>query len=181
MSEPSGPQWCCRYPTSKFIGDLLPDFRECVGRFLQALKDAGATVTVNATYRPSERAWLMHWCCMIGGGGQDPAHVPALSGIDIDWAHGDDFATAKAAAKAMMAEYGIVYPAALESRHTQRRAIDMTISWNGTLSIRDFDGNMHNIASIPCGGTNPELARVGASFGVVKLATDPPHWSQDGH
>jgi hypothetical protein len=57
----------------------------------------------------------------------------------------------------------------------------MTISWNGTLNIRDFNGQMHSITGGPRDGSNPELIKVGATFGVMKLVSDPPHWSDDGH
>jgi hypothetical protein len=57
----------------------------------------------------------------------------------------------------------------------------MTISWGGTLNIRDFNGKVHAIASGPRNGSNPDLIAVGATFGVIKLVTDPPHWSDDGH
>jgi hypothetical protein len=40
---------------------------------------------------------------------------------------------------------------------------------------------MHGIASGPRDGSNPELIKVGATFGVMKLVSDPPHWSDDGH
>jgi hypothetical protein len=80
-----------------------------------------------------------------------------------------------------MAKYEIQFPAALVSRHTQRRAIDMTIGWQGTLKITDFDGVAHSIASSPRDGSNPELIAVGKTFGVIKLPSDPPHWSDDGH
>ena len=176
MSEPSGPSWCDRFPTSASVDDLLPDFRDRVKAFLSALNKGGAHVSIGATYRPPERAYLMHYCCQVADGSLNPAAIPSMPGVPIDWAH----AGAQSAAAAMKSAYAIQYPASLESRHTQRRAIDMTISWNGTLAIRDFDGNMHNIASSPRDGTNAELAKVGASFGVMKLATDPPHWSDDG-
>jgi hypothetical protein len=31
------------------------------------------------------------------------------------------------------------------------------------------------------GTTSANLHAVGASYGVHKLASDPPHWSTDGH
>lgn len=80
-----------------------------------------------------------------------------------------------------MAAYQIAFPAALTSRHTQRRAIDMTISWKGTLKITDFNGQAHAISTGPRNGSNPQLIMVGKTFGVVKLVSDPPHWSDDGH
>jgi hypothetical protein len=181
MSEPSGPQWCPRFPTSSSLDDLTPDFGDRARAFISALKRGGATVSVAATYRPPERAYLMHWCCMIGGSGQDPATVPKMAGVDIDWTCGHNFAAAKTAARAMMAKYDIQFPAALVSRHTQRRAIDMTIAWTGTLKIIDFDGVTHTIASSPKNGSNAELIAAGKSFGVIKLPSDPPHWSDDGH
>ena len=57
----------------------------------------------------------------------------------------------------------------------------MTISWQGTLTITDFDGVTRKIASSPRNGSNPELIQVGKTFGVIKLVSDPPHWSDDGH
>ena len=181
MSEPSGPQWCPRFPTSTSLDDLLPDFGDACRAFISAMKRGGAMVSVAATYRPPERAYLMHWCCMIGGSGQDPASVPPMAGVNIDWTCGHNLGQAKSAAQAMMTGYDIQFPAALVSRHTQRRAVDMTISWNGTLAITDFDGNAHSIASGPRDGSNSELIAVGKSFGVIKLVSDPPHWSDDGH
>jgi hypothetical protein len=157
--------------------DLLPDFRDRVLAFLTQLKHANARVSIGDTYRPPERAYLMHWCWMIAHG-QDPASVPSMPGVDIQWSHGAD---SRAAAQVMVARYAIAYQPSLTTRHTQRRAIDMTIGWDGTLSIRDFDGQMHTISLPPRSGLNSALVAVGRSFGVIKLLTDPPHWSDDGH
>jgi hypothetical protein len=181
MTEPSGPQWCARYPASQSLDDLLPDFGDQVRAFLSQLQKAGASVSVADTYRPPERAYLMHWCCMIGGSGQDPAAVPAMAGVDIDWTCGNSVALARNKAKQMMTGYQIQFPAALESRHTQRRAVDMTIGWNDALNIIDFNGQTHAITGSPRNGSNPDLIAVGATFGVIKLVSDPPHWSDDGH
>lgn len=181
MSEPSGAQWCPRFPTSTSLDDLLPDFGDAVRAFISAMKKGGASVSVAATYRPPERAYLMHWCCMVGGSGQDPDAVTSMPGVNIDWTHDGQTGAARDAAREMMSGYDIQFPAALESRHTQRRAVDMTISWSGALNIRDFNGQMHSIASGPRDGSNPELIKVGATFGVMKLVSDPPHWSDDGH
>jgi hypothetical protein len=180
MSELSGPQWCARFPTSTSCDDLLPEFRDKVLAFISAMKRAGAGVSIAATYRPPERAYLMHWCSLIGNTGQDIAAVPPMSGVDIDWSHGGEFGEARAAARAMIKAYAIRYPPSLTSRHTQRRAIDMTIEWSDTLPIRDFNGNLKNVTSLPRTGQNSDLVKVGATFGVIKLVKDPPHWSDDG-
>ncbi|HVU21749.1 MAG TPA: hypothetical protein VHE09_13540 [Rhizomicrobium sp.] len=181
MPEPSGPQWCARFPTSVSPGDLLSDFRDRVLAFISAMKRGGASVSIAATYRPPERAYLMHWCCMVADSGQDPAAVPPMKGVSIDWTCAGSVLTARKNSAAMKKGYAIQYPAALASRHTQRRAIDMTIRWKDTLSIRDFNGKLWKIASSPRSGSNPDLIKVGATFGVIKLVTDPPHWSDDGH
>lgn len=102
----------------------------------------------------------MHYCCMIAQGKQDPACIAPMPGVDIDWGCVSP-EVSKAACEAMMQGYGIVFPAALQSRHTQRLAIDMTIT-GFHLSGQD-------------------LWDYGKSFGVVKLVSDPPHWSSDGH
>lgn len=162
---PAGISWVSLFPTSTSIVDLASPFRENCEAFIQALKTAGASVTISATYRPPERAFLMHWCSMIGGQAKaDPASVPVMAGVDIQWVLETPSASILAARK-MMEAYGIVYPAALVSRHTQRLAIDMTIK------------------DAPVEGD--DLYAMGKSFGVIKLPlsvlNDPPHWSSDGH
>jgi hypothetical protein len=181
MAEVSGPQWCDRFPGSHSPEDLAPEWRGKAWAFISALQRAGATVDIAATYRPAERAYLMHWCWMIANLSQAPAAVPHMPGVDIDWTHHGDGSAARAAALAMVKAFDIEVLPALDSRHTHGRAIDMTIGWSGMLSIRDFDGNLHHIRSTPRDGTNHELVPVGASFGVIKLTSDPPHWSDDGH
>ena len=60
-------------------------------------------------------------------------------------------------------------------------AIDMTITWQGTLSIVDAQGGLVKIATLPRTGDNLALHQVGATYSVLKLVGDPPHWSDDGH
>jgi hypothetical protein len=180
MSEPAGPKWCARFPTSAILDTLTPEFYRKASAFVAALRQGGATVTINATYRPPERAYLMHWACMIGGGGQDPEVVPAMAGVAIDWTCGGDRAMAKAAARAMMAGYEIAFPAALASRHTQRRAVDMTIWIPGGARIKARDGSEVLFAQT-CDGTDARVVAIGKGYAVLKLASDPPHWSDDGH
>jgi hypothetical protein len=168
-----------RFPTSRDIADLDPAFAGEVSAFLDALKAAGARVDISATYRPKERAYLMHWAWEISKGHVDPAKVSAMPGVAIRWDHGS-LAKSRAAAREMAAAFGMAFTAALNSRHTEKRAIDMTISWGGTLSIKKKDGSTVAIANQPRNGGNSELVKVGAGYGVIKLVSDPPHWSDDG-
>lgn len=190
MPEPSGPEWCARFPGSKSTDDLLAGFRDRVLAFISAMERGGATVSIAATYRPPERAYLMHWCCMIAGyvdrkTGQHvivpPSAATPMEGVDIDWTHGGDVDAARAAASLMVAGYAIQFPAALKSNHTLRRAIDMAVSWSGNITVVDFDGQSRAVTMPPRSGSNQVLVDVGRSFGVIKLLTDPPHWSDDGH
>lgn len=189
MLEPSGAAWVAQFPTSVSLDDLADPFRTNERAFLAALSAARARVSISATYRPPERAFLMHYCCLVAGYRDKagafhqiaPAAVPVMPGVDIDWTHGGDQGAAIAAAVAMRQAYGIAFPAALISRHTQRLAIDKTIAWDGTLVIADKSGGVHSIAEGPRSGMNPSLWKIGATFGVHKLASDPPHWSSDGH
>jgi len=188
MTEPFGRAWCARFPTSVSIADLKEPFRTAVSRFLAALTNAEDScshapyVHVSVTYRPPERAYLMHTAWQIAHGLADPAGVPAFPGLSIDWTHGGDHAAAVAAAKDMVAEYDIAFaPSGPSSRHCSHEAVDMTIKWDGTLNIRNAHGTLLAISSAPHDGTNPELAKIGAEFGVIKLVGDKPHWSIDGH
>ena len=118
----SGTAWVSRFPNSKSPDSLVEPFRANAKRFLAALTDAGATVTVADTLRPPERAYLMHFAFAIAKEGFDPATVPPKAGVDIQWVHpasrGVSSASAsKAAAEKMVLGYGIVFRPALGSRH----------------------------------------------------------------
>jgi len=179
-NELSGPQWCERFPTSDSVETLIEPFRGKVKRFLAALAAGRATVSISATYRPKQRAYLMHYCYQLANR-QIPARaIPPLSGVDIGWVHPSD-AESVSAAQAMVAGYGIAFPPVLASRHTQGLAIDMDIAWNGDLAIDDGKGRRLTVETDPRDGENQALWGIGASFGVIKLASDPPHWSSDGH
>jgi hypothetical protein len=186
MAEVSGPQWCPRYPGSADVADLTPDFRDAVRAFISRMEAGGASVRVSATYRPPQRVYLMHWCWMIARGGFPAGNVPMRPDVPIIWVHkngsgASDLGASHAAAEAMVQGYALKFEPSLTTLHAERRAIDMTIAWNGTLAITDFNATPHSIASEPRNGSNPELVKVGATFGVIKLLSDPPHWSDNGH
>jgi hypothetical protein len=182
----SGPAWVRQFPTSTSVEDLVDPFQSNAKKFIAALRKAGATVSIGATLRPKERAWLMHWSFEISKG-FDPGKVPAMTGVDIEWVHRDakgntDLSASKAAADAMVLGYEILFEPALVSRHTAGLAIDMDIGWSAKgLIITDLAGKPVTIGTNPKDGRNTDLHRIGASYGVIKLVTDPPHWSNDGH
>jgi len=190
--EPSGRAWVGRFPTSVSVADCAQPFRGNLGAFIAALAAAGASVNIAATLRPPQRAYLMHWCWSIVKQKTDPRAIPPLEGVAVAWAHldeqgGYDPIASLAAAQEMVEAYGMqalnVAPA-LQSNHIAGTAVDMAISWTGTLSIARRDGTVVPIDSQPRTGMNPDLKAVGATYGVIKFvggASDMPHWSADGH
>jgi hypothetical protein len=185
--ETSGSAWAAQFATSTQTTDLVQPFRDDVDDFIDALRAGNATVNIAATLRPPERAHLMHYSYRISQDGLDPETVPEYQGVNICWTHRDangtvDVPASTAAARAMVNAYGIQFPPALQSRHTQGRAIDMSVTWTGDLDIQAAGGATQTITTTPrTGAGNVALHGVGAGYGVLKLVADPPHWSDDGH
>lgn len=182
----SGISWVSKFPGSNKLKDLKDPFKTNVTNFIQALKNAGSTVIISATHRPPERAYLMHYCDLIASNKISPDAVPSMPGVDIEWVHKDasgkmDKVKSMAAAKAMKTAYNIKKLAALNSNHIRGLAIDMTISWTGSLTIAKADGKKTTISTVPKSGMNPALHAVGKTYNVHKLISDRPHWSFDGH
>jgi hypothetical protein len=182
----SGSSWTSQFPNSSDTSTLADGFRQNADNFISALSGAGATVEVSSTLRPPERAYLMHYSWRIAREGLDPATVPEKEGVNIDWVHKKadgsvDLAASRTAAQAMVDGYGVVFKPSLTSRHTEGHAIDMSIGWTGNLSISNAGGATIVINNGPRTGSNSQLIQVGATYGLIKLVTDPPHWSNDGH
>jgi hypothetical protein len=169
-----------RFPNSSAIADLAPSFRAKLAPFVQALRDAGASVSITAGNRDATRAYLMHFCWHVARGNVRPSAVPPRAGCDIQWDHGND-ARSRAAAKEMERRFGIVHAPSLTSNHIGGTAVDMTIRWNGTLRIADASGRIHALGAPRNGAQNTGLHAVGRTYGVLKLVSDPPHWSERGN
>ncbi len=178
----SGASWWhanqAKYANSVRIEDLAPDFRAKVQYFINALREGGANVAISSTRRSRIRAYLMHVCWRIAANELPASGAPAETGCSIKWDHGDG-AKSRAAAKEMRDLFGIVFEPSLTSRHIDGLAIDMNISWQGTIRVRDAGGATVFLSS-PANGANPALHKIGASYGVFKLVSDLPHWSNDG-
>jgi hypothetical protein len=184
--ELSGAQWVARFPGSASVDECIAPFKANLNLFIAALKAAGATVSVAATYRPANRAYLMHWSWEIVKSDADPKTIPSKEGVDINWDHGDK-AKSVQAAQAMLSGYGMqrlrVSPA-LSSKHIDREAVDMSIAWTGDLAIKNADGTTTTIKSEPKTEMNADLKTVGATYSVMKYVggdADEPHWSSNGH
>jgi hypothetical protein len=178
--ELSGSQWCGRFPASSSVETLIEPFRGKVKRFLAALAEGDARVSISATFRPKQRAYLMHYCYQLANRQISPRAIPPLNGVEIGWVHASD-ADSVSAAQAMVSAYEIAFAPLLASRHTQGLAIDMDIAWTGDLALSDGKGRQLAVDTEPRDGENQALWGIAASYGVMKLFGDPPHWSSDGH
>ncbi|MDP1977236.1 hypothetical protein [Undibacterium sp.] len=170
----SGPTWVSRFPTSRSLDDLHPQFKSSMNRFVEAIRSGGGDINVDATYRPSERAYLMHYAHKIASGQINPEDVPPMAGVPVQWVHPVPSDSVNAA-RQMKQAYGIVYPPALVSRHTARGAVDMRVTGLLGRTVADANGNSVRIDK------ESDLYPVGASYGVRKLVSDKPHWSDDGN
>lgn len=176
----SGAHWVKFFPGSISIADLASPFRQRVQAFEQALRVAGARMVIAATYRPPQRAYLMHYAARISRGEIAPQNVPSYAGVAVDWVHYTNAGSVQAA-RDMVNAYGIgSNPVALTSRHTQGYAIDWEITWQGTLNVKNAQGRIVSIGTPRTSYQNSVLWQVGATYGVIHLRYDPPHWSIDG-
>lgn len=190
IGEPSGSAWPDRFPDLARIDALEPNFADGVARFVAALEAAGATVELGSTYRPRERAYLMHHAWMIARRRLHADKVEPMDGVDICWAPRDENGAITTntrldwirRARQMTMRYDIAYRPSLTSNHTAGLAIDMSISWVGPLDIVDAHGETWTIKGGPRSGTNGTLKQVGRTYGVRKFryGRDAPHWSHDG-
>jgi hypothetical protein len=183
----SGTEWCAKYPTGTTIAELTDaTFRDGVQAFRDAMVAAATaanklSISIAATFRPVNRAHLMHYAYNVANGLTTPADAnkaSAEAGIHINWDHGD-LATSKARASDMVTSYEIKYAPSLTSRHTEGKAIDWTISWSGSLMIAKKD-EKDKLDCTGGGEASTNLHDVGESYGVHKHPTDRPHWSTDG-
>lgn len=168
------------WATSTSVEDLTNAFGGKVKKFIKAMEAAGMRVKISATQRPKIRAMLMHYSAKLARGEIDAGDIPDIKGVDIVWDHGDDHAS-RNAAKEMAKLFEIAYPPSLNSLHVQGNAIDMTITWTRSVTIKNSYAKDVTIAGPGDGASSRELHKVGATYGVIKLLKDAPHWSINGH
>lgn len=180
----SGAAWWhanqARWPNESSVDALSEPFRGNLRQFLLALSRAKASVRINATTRSMTRAKLMRYSWDIAKGITLPSQTPAIEDVDIQWDHGHD-AASKKAAQEMVGLFAIKKQPSLTSNHLKGEAVDMTITWVGKLEIVRADGKTATISTSPTNGNNVELHKIGAGYGVKHLLPDdPPHWSTTG-
>jgi hypothetical protein len=190
MTTKSGSFWVtwanAHAQNSNEIELLVEPFRSHAIAFVAALRAAGARVDISTTTRSRRRAYLFHWSWKIALGKCRASDATSIPGVDILWDHGNE-AASKRGAQEMVTGFGLavppksINPPALTSNHIEGLAIDMDVTWSGTIKVKDAHGADVVITHMEDVNLNTTLHRVGASYGVRKLATDAPHWSHDGH
>lgn len=186
--QPSGRYWVTwidRYaPNSMNEDDLDAMFRDKAKEFIAALKAAHATVKVRHTRRTEQASYLWHWAWKIAKRRCAPKDAKPYSKSppipNIQWDHGN-LAKSIKGAQEMVDGFNLVHEPSLNSRHIPGLAIDMNITWTGTIKVRKKDGSNASIPYMINVNANTALHDVGESYGVKKLKTDKPHWSIDGH
>ena len=184
-SQLSGETWWRanqgKYQNRRGLEYLTGSFRENATRFVSALRKAGATISIGSTLRHKTRAHLMHYSWQLSKGNVRAKDVPSLQGLSIEWDHGDESVSRKAAGK-MKQLFNMAYYASLTSNHIRGHAVDMTITWKGNLTVK-IPGRHEAevIRTGPRNGSgNRQLHQLGREFGVKKLVKDAPHWSHNG-
>lgn len=193
----SGKEWVKEYKDRASIEDLSSPFKENVKDFLKSLDEAKnetpqakITYHVSSTRRPYERAVLMHYCHKVANNKITPQQAQQATekeNIPINWIHTDSNGNyseeiSREKALEMVEAYGMAYPASLTSHHVRGNAIDMTITWQSSFTIKDKIGKVHTIDTHSNGAENETLRVVGETYGVKRtLEKDPPHWSLEGN
>ena len=182
LGEQPGVQWVSRYQGTNSLEDLSPVYGPMAKGFINALRAAGASVTIAATYRPMERSYLMYNAWRVSTGKVATNAVPSYPGVNIDWSYGGNRAAAKAAAQAMCSAYGINWRSAKQkvapagsSRHNYRAAVDMNIQGYIGKMIANPKGVKVKVSSFS------QLVALGAQYGVHYYSGENMHWSDTGH
>ena len=189
MEKKSGKQWVQwaneNALNSNSLSTLSAAFKPKVENFIQALVNGGALIKIETTQRSPVRAYLFHWSWLVSLEKAKPSDPPAKVGVDIIWDHGDDAASILGA-KEMVSGFGLAVPPksqfapSLTSNHILGNAIDMQITWNGKIKVKAANGSEVEINFTGSQNTNEGLIKLGATYGVLKLRNDEPHWSFNG-
>ncbi|KYQ78723.1 hypothetical protein AWW73_09075 [Acinetobacter lactucae] len=173
----SGVDWCSLFLQSNSLSDLAEPFKTNASKFINGMKNAGISVVINTTWRPSERSYLMYYSTAIARGEIAVDKVPPFPGVNIDWTHKGNKTEAIKAAKAMYKKYGIgKNPVGKpgSSNHNRKKAVDMRIS-NYIGKVVTIDGESIKITSWAT------LTQLGKKYGVIWYGSkDAPHWSETG-
>ena len=170
---------------SNKLDDLEASFKVQAAAFIKALENAGAKVRITTTKRSAKRAYLFHWSWKIALGKCKASDASKMEGVAIQWDHADA-GKSKSAAQEMVDGFGLAVPPkstvapSKTSNHIIGKAIDLTITWTGSIKIKKKDGTEVAVNYVSNVNGNTALHAVGKSYGLIKHTGDAPHWSYNG-
>ncbi len=205
--EPLGPRWTVRFRNPEGERELLSalarhpgsrSFAERVESLLRQLREQGAEVYLNSTVRARERGYLMWGAFELSRAqseGEVAERVAKLRSansqwrlfVPIQWLHPDGWRATREAAREMADSYEVVYASeqgARASSHYTGEAVDLVaVGLPRGVGLRGVDGAERRFDLSAPGQTRdlsltPELIDwVERHFGLRKLVSDYPHWS----
>lgn len=175
------PGWCTSqgFSNSSSLDDLKGDFKEKAKTVINAVRSAGATVSVSSTLRHPGRAAMMAYARHFSDNqGKVTTAKSMLKGLGVEVSGN------KAGASAANASFGVgTNPVGLTSNHISGQAVDISISGlnsqaslslgNEKLSVEKGSGSADRL--------NKTLRKSRTFDNFRWYGTgDPPHWSING-
>jgi hypothetical protein len=205
--DPPGPRWTMRYRNPLDEAARLsaisertgsPDLERRIRSLVEQLRAQGAEVYVNSTVRSPERGYLM-WGAFVLSRAESQRDLEATAErldranrewgleVSITWRAPGDWRATRESAREMADTYQVVFATergARASSHYGGRAVDLVAldlprrvvlqAPDGARQAFDLSGN-HETLDL---SLTPALIEwVEAHFGLEKLRSDYPHWS----
>jgi hypothetical protein len=205
--DPPSPNWTARYRNPADEAGMLgalsarSESAAFAGRIevlLAALREAGASVSLNSTVRSPERGYLMWGAFLLSRCETEPELEAAIAlleernaewqrNVPIEWRHRAGWRETREAAREMADTYQVVYASedgARASDHYTGSAVDLTaVALPRELILRAPDGTRRRFDLSASDETrdlslSPELIDwVEVHYALRKLESDYPHWT----
>lgn len=201
-----GSIWTAAYPQpeteAEHLAALAEHNRGLVDRLnhlFAQLRRQGATVEINASVRRRERGYLIYGAYILSRSRTARQVARRLRGlarlqgaaglrVPIRWSHPAGWRATVRAARKMADAYGVVYATrrgALHSDHYDGRAVDFSVTGlPPALELESYDGRRRSTFDLSDPAEPRDLnltprliAWVEEAYGIEKLKTDYPHWT----
>ena len=207
--DPPGPGWAMRYRNPQGEADMLAalshqrkahSFESRIHDLMTQLRTQGAEVYLNSTVRSPERGYLMWGAWLLSRSDDerelrrtlaklDRANVDWGLDVPIVWWHPAGWRATREAAREMADTYDVVYATekgARSSRHYTGHAVDLVaVGLPRRIELAAPDGARRTFDLSAPDQTRdlsltPRLIEwIETHFGLSKLRSDYPHWSDE--